>query len=134
MAHIAVVNDDTEFLTLMSQLLEMEGHQTMIVREANAAFDTLKAEQPDLVILDIRLDNPHMGWTICEMLTLDPETRKIPVIICSAALDSLREREDWLRRHGIGALAKPFDIDDLCRAVTTVLETGRPISIGLGPE
>lgn len=121
MAHICVINDDTEFLTLMSQLLEDEGHSTTIIREGDRAYDQIKENGPDLAILDIRLQSPETGWTILEMLTLDPATRNIPVIVCSAALDDLQAQEAWLRVHGVETLLKPFDLDDLYRSVNKAL-------------
>lgn len=131
MARIAVVNDDTQFLSLMSELLEMEGHQTIVIRESSRAFTAISEQLPDLVILDIRLNSAEQGWMICELLTLDPRTTGIPLIICSAALGELREKVQWLGEHQIGALPKPFDIDDLYQSVRVALDTGRPITIGL---
>jgi CheY-like chemotaxis protein len=131
MPRIAVVNDDTAFLDLMSQMLEMEGYETRIVREANAAFPQLREWLPDLVILDIRMDAPENGWTICELLKLDPSTSTIPIIICSAAILELREKAGWLEQHNVGVLPKPFDLDDLYECVKVALETGRPMIKGL---
>ncbi|HZU12415.1 MAG TPA: response regulator [Chloroflexota bacterium] len=132
MVTVAVVNDDPAFLDLMNELLEMEGYGSLVVREAPGAYDRLKAEHPDLVVLDIRMGGDNEGWQIAECLTLDPETKHIPIILCSAAVDELRQKMTWLQEHGVGALTKPFDLDDLLRAVQDSL-TGRPPVIGLGP-
>jgi DNA-binding response OmpR family regulator len=121
MVRIAVVNDDTTFLSLMSALLAERGWMMMEVRESGNAYTKLKEEQPDLVILDIRMGSPEAGWNILELLKLDPATSSIPVIVCSAALDDLRSREPWLAHHGIITLPKPFDIDDLYRRVEAAL-------------
>lgn len=133
MACVAVVNNDTEFLDLMADVLDMEGHQTIIIKESHSAFQRLKETCPDLVILDIRMDSPEDGWTICEMLKLDPATRAIPIVICSASIGELQEKAPWLSQHGIGTLPKPFDIDDLYESVRITLSTGRPAIRGLGP-
>jgi DNA-binding response OmpR family regulator len=105
----------------MNDLLEMRGWDTVICREADSAYPVLKQERPSLIILDVRMDTPERGWNILELLTLDPETRDIPVIVCSAALDDLRDKEHWLAEHGIAILPKPFDIDDLYARVETGL-------------
>lgn len=132
MVTVAVVNDDPAFLDLMRELLEMEGYGSLIIQEARGAFDRLKEERPDLVVLDIRMGGDNEGWQIAECLTLDPETRPIPIILCSAAVDDLRRRDAWLQRHGVGALTKPFDLEDLLQAVRDALG-GKPPVIGLGP-
>src|SRR5829696_4519648 len=89
---IAVINDDTAYLELMHELLEeIEGYAVTICKEADQAYQFVKETRPDLVILDIRVGHEENGWAILECLTLDPVTRPIPVIICSAAIASLHE-------------------------------------------
>lgn len=122
MTRIAVVNDDTDFLTLMGELLEERGWTAIIHREGGDAYQHIKQDMPDLVILDIRMGHAEQGWTILELLTLDPETSTIPVIVCSAAIDDLRAKQDWLGEKGISILPKPFDIDDLYRSVELALD------------
>ena len=121
MARIAVVNNDTDFLTLMHDLLTEGGWDSFLCREADICAQTIKQEQPDLVILDIRMGTPEGGWTILELLTLDPATRQIPVIVCSADHRELQDKADWLRQHSILTLPKPFDLDDLYQTVSSAL-------------
>ncbi|MDQ6670280.1 MAG: response regulator [Chloroflexota bacterium] len=120
---VAVINDDTAFLELMRDLLEHEGgYDVVIGREWDHAYEFVKREQPQLVILDIRIGGEEHGWTILELLTLDPHTRPIPVIVCSAAIRSLHEHQPWLDRFGICALPKPFDLDALLESVAQLVD------------
>ena len=119
---IAVVNDDTTFLDLMGFLIDERGWKSLILREAGPAFAQLKEAMPNVIIVDIRMDNPDAGWAVMELLTLDPATRHIPLIVCSAAMFDLRSKEDWLNAHGIDVLPKPFDIDDLYRCLDRALD------------
>ncbi len=121
-ARIAVINDDTAFLDLMRDLLETEGgYETVICREWEDAHRFVKEQRPSLLILDIRIGGEERGWTILNMLTLDPDTRPIPVIVCSAAIQSLHEHQDLLSKYGICALPKPFDVDALLETVSRML-------------
>ena len=81
----------------------------------------MKDTRPDLVILDIRVGHEESGWTILNLLTLDPATRPIPVIICSAAIDSLQEHEELLQKYDCEVLPKPFDLDALLDKVEAAL-------------
>ncbi len=63
--------------------------------------------------LYIRIGGEERGWTIFNLLTLDPETRPISVFVCSVAIQSLHEHQSWLDKFGIIALPKPFDLDML---------------------
>jgi CheY-like chemotaxis protein len=123
---IVVINDDTDFLTLMSELLtETEGYDVKVCREGSNAYQFVKDQQPDLVILDIRIEGQESGWTILECLTLDPKTNPIPVIVCSAAIRELQAHQKLLDQYGIDVLTKPFDLDALLEKVATAIVRGR---------
>jgi len=119
---IAVINDDTHYLQLMHDLLEEEeGYTVTICKEADDAYGFVKETHPDLVILDIRVGHEETGWLILNLLTLDPATRPIPVIICSAAISSLHEHEELLKKYDCDVLPKPFDLDTLLEKVAAAL-------------
>ena len=124
-ATIAVVNNDTAFLELMGELLGGEGYRTLICKEGDKAYALVKERQPDLVVLDIRLDHPESGWTILELLRLDPATARIPVIVCSADGRFLREKAAALADLDCDVLEKPFDLDMLLAKVAAALAAGR---------
>ena len=126
MTRIAVVNDDTVFLDMMAAVLEEHGWEVQVYREGDRAFEQLKCDPPDLIILDIRMESPETGWTILELLTLDPRMSTIPVIVCSAAIIDLRAHESHLNKYGIAVLPKPFDIRTLYLQVEEGLRA-RPI-------
>ncbi len=116
---IAVINDDTTFLPLMRELLEELGeYEVVSCIEADGAHAFVKAERPDAIVLDIRLDNEYSGWLVLDLLTLDPLTRPIPLIVCSAAVLELRARQEQLDELGVDVLPKPFDIDALLRKIS----------------
>jgi len=122
---IVVINDDTDFLTLMSDLLtDVEGYDVKICREGNHAYQFVKDQQPDLVILDIRIEGQDVGWAILECLTLDPATHPIPLIVCSAAIRELQAHHELLDQYGIDVLTKPFDLDTLLEKVAEGLDRG----------
>jgi DNA-binding response OmpR family regulator len=123
---IAVINDDTTFLQLMHDLLEEEeGYTVTICKEADNAYRFVKENRPDLVILDIRVGHEESGWLILNLLTLDPATRPIPVIICSAAIYSLQEHEGLLQKYDCDVLPKPFDLNTLLDKVKAALAKHR---------
>lgn len=124
---IALVDDDADFTHLVSELLEDRGWSTISCHNEADAMRCVDHNHPDLIILDIRLDHRASGWHILESLQANPQTRSIPVIVCSAALDDLRRQEEWLRERHILTLPKPFDIDDLLTLVERSLGgTGDP--------
>jgi CheY-like chemotaxis protein len=118
---IAVVNDDTAFLQLMQQVLADEGYETLIHIVGATAHDFVRIELPDLVILDVRMDDPQSGWQVLELMRLDRETIDIPVIVCSADSIQLAAKADHLRKHSAIPLEKPFDLYELLDLVRSVV-------------
>ena len=87
--HIAVMNDDAVYLDLMNDLLTDEGYRVTLIRESRKAYEIIKAEPPDLVILDIRMGNELTGFELIGLLLLDPVTRQVPLIVASADSQAL---------------------------------------------
>ena len=124
-ARIVVINDDRPFLDLMEQLLQdLERYDVETRREWDGAYEFVKERRPDLVVLDIRIGGEERGWQILQLLTLDPETLPIPVIVCSAAIDDLQAHQALLDKYGVRVLPKPFDLDDLLETVAASLRAG----------
>jgi CheY-like chemotaxis protein len=73
------------------------------------------------VILDLFLHGETLGWEQLDILTLDPATRGVPVIICSAAIASLASHREKLTRLDVAVLEKPFDLEQLSAAVESAL-------------
>jgi DNA-binding NtrC family response regulator len=121
MTRIAVVNDDTVFLEMMAAVLQEQQYDVRIYREAHHAFEQLRADLPEVIILDIRMETPESGWNLLELLTLDRLTHRVPIVVCSAAIQDLRSHQEWLNDHGIQILPKPFDIDELYACVQRAL-------------
>jgi CheY-like chemotaxis protein len=125
-ARVAIINDDNVFLDLMQELLEQEeNYEVLICKEWDNAYQFVKHQKPDLIIQDIRIGGEERGWTILNLLTLDPETRPMPMIVCSAAIQSLHEHQEWLSRYGVRALAKPFDLDTLLSTIEEMIAEHR---------
>ncbi len=120
---VAVINDDTDFLGLMEQVLSDEGYDVDLMRTFEDTHDRVRESQPDVVICDIVMRLEERGWELVEMLTLDPQTHDIPVIVCSAAVQRLEERREVLERQGIRAIAKPFDLPTLLATIQDAIAT-----------
>ncbi len=115
---VTVVNDHPEFLDLLSEFLGEEGYEVTTIPKHQGAFEQIKASQPDIVICDLIFDNMPAGWALLDMLYLDPATRAIPVILCSAATRQVQEVVPSFAGKGILWLEKPFELE----ALLTMLE------------
>jgi len=118
---IAIINDDDVYMELMKGLLEDAGYKATIWDRRENAYYTIKRERPDVIIIDIRLQNREDGWKILEQVRLDPMTTNIPAIVCSADTQFLRWKRRQLQELDCAVLEKPFRLADLLRAVRTML-------------
>jgi len=117
---VVVVNDSPELLELAEILLRDEDFDVKVALMGSRALDLIRTTMPDLVILDVRLPDVS-GWDILQTLKLDTKTASIPVLVCSAAVQELRELELRLASMGVDVLIKPFAIDTLLAKVHSLV-------------
>ena len=104
----------------MVAVLEAEGYR---VQASAHAFGDIRRAKADLVILDLFLHGDSAGWQQLDILTLDPATRAIPVIVCSAAIASLGHARQKLAALDVAVLEKPFDLEELRASVEAALRS-----------
>ena len=115
---IAVIEDDDDLLEVTTVMLQRAGHDVIFARDGAAGVDLVRAEQPDLVLLDLMLPERD-GFGVLKDLDEEGVTDRIPVILVSALVG----REDRRRGLELGAAAsitKPFGGDELLALVRRV--------------
>ncbi len=122
---IVAVDDDIDFLELEKTWLEEAGYEVKTCSDANQAIPLLKEWKPDLLLLDIWMPN-RSGWEVLELLQIDPEVRRIPVIFVTAATMEVKSVEKGImdryrQRLRADTLFKPFDMDALLAKVDNTL-------------
>lgn len=118
---ILVINDDQSILDLFSHLLEAEGYEVFTSKVTYEDVKDIEGLRPALIILDFKIGNHNLGWTMLQKLKLYRPTKDIPLILCTAALNEVREQEETLRQKGIPLIYKPFEIDELLQVVQQFL-------------
>lgn len=111
MPKIIVVDDDKTSTTLFEQVLLMSKYEVITLNESWKTLETVIAEKPDLIILDLMMSEPD-GFKVCRMLRADPQFRRTPIVIVTA----LNDLDSQLVAMGAGAndyLVKPFHIEQL---------------------
>jgi DNA-binding response OmpR family regulator len=129
MARILVINDTQEILELFRMLLEEEGYEVVLSGFPIQQINDVKLIKPDLIILDFVFGDQKTGWQMLQILKMDRATSTIPVIVCTAALDMVREQEGYLVSQGVHIVFKPFDIDHLLSNVKQLLESHEHVAL-----
>ena len=128
-SRILVVNDTQEILELFRMLLEEEeGYDVVLSGFPIQQVKEIEHINPDLIILDLVLGDEKTGMQMLQMLKMQRSTAAIPVLVCTAALQIVREQEGYLVSQGVHVVYKPFEIDDLMANVTQLLGSHEHIS------
>lgn len=124
---ILVVDDDPDILDAISMILESQDYQVFTARDGIEALASLKAEKPDLMILDLLM--PKMdGFAVCKELQ-DPRWSKykdIPILILTSVREEASRRryelETGLELNVDDYIEKPMSPDVLLTRVANLLK------------
>jgi len=112
MAHILVAEDEPPIAELLAEYLVEEGYSVQTVRDGASALMTVRARQPDLLILDIGLP-VMMGGEVLSILRQTGYTQ-LPIIICSAG----RDTHLYLKQGATAIVPKPYNLSGLLQTIT----------------
>ena len=116
---VMVIDDEPAVVDQISLLLSESDFRPICVTSALEAMSLLSSEQPDLVVLDIRM--PRLdGFEFLRSLRQSLRTKNLPVIIVSALSDGecrLRAKEMGVVRY----LVKPYKPDELVQLIRSLV-------------
>jgi CheY-like chemotaxis protein len=116
MARILCVDDEPDILVFLKATLINAGHQVTTAADAVAAFASVLAQPPDLVITDVMMPG-ESGYSLCRKIRTNPETQAKPILVAT-----ILEGENEATEAGATAfLSKPLDAAQLLRAVGEML-------------
>ena len=120
---ILIVDDELSILKYLRINLEAEGYEVLSSMNGVQALQTLEAELPDLVVLDIMM--PEMdGFDVCRRLR---EWSQIPVIMLSA-LDDESDKVQCLDLGADDYITKPFGKAEFIARVRAVMRRAEATS------
>jgi len=121
---ILVINDSPAFLSLMREILEVEGgYDVATFDKSDGVVIGPNGGPPDLIILDIAFREGPSGLELAEQLSRAAETARVPVLFCTA----LREQDidaharDLASARNQHILYKPFDVEDVLALVAEMV-------------
>ena len=121
--HILVVNDTEEILDLFRDIVEGLGHRMTAWSFSPDDLAKITEIAPDLIILDLMLGPTELqGWALLQKLRMSRPTEEIPVIVCTAATNWVREQEGWLAANATKVVLKPFKVPHLEHAIRQALD------------
>jgi DNA-binding response OmpR family regulator len=118
-AKILIVDDDQDIRRLLGLRLKAHGYETVFAGDAISAVNQARNERPDLILLDLMLPAGD-GYLVMQRLQAMPALEGVPVIVVSAR-DPQTEEERLVESGADAFFRKPFDYEELLRAVGRAL-------------
>ncbi len=106
---IAVIDDDLASVEVLVKLLRKAGHDVHYFYDGLAAYDYVRAAQPDLVVSDMLLPKLH-GLDLCRRLKGDTQLRHIPVALMTGVYRDPRHKSQITQAGADAFFTKPFDL------------------------
>ncbi|MDY6874896.1 MAG: response regulator [Chloroflexota bacterium] len=120
MSRILVAEDERDIRDLIGFTLRFAGFEVVLVGDGSEAIEKAPLEQPDLIILDVRM--PKMtGYEACRQLKKNPATSAIPIVFLSAKGQE-NEIKQGLASGALEYIVKPFAPDALVNQVKDILQ------------
>jgi DNA-binding response OmpR family regulator len=118
---IYVVNATEELLALFNQILSAEGYEVVTQPFPLHSAERIIAAKPDLIVLDYITGSETDGWNALEMVKITDGLDDIPVLICDAPGERLKEMESFLKEKGVRVLLKPFDAHEFVASINEMM-------------
>lgn len=123
MKHILVVDDDPDFREIFSTHLRMKGFEVDVAEGAESALTKVRAQAPDLVLMDVQMPPGKTGIEAFFELKGDPATAQVPIMFLTnlgaTEVEAQQINDKYAQELGaVGVLKKTDDLSRLTEAVS----------------
>ena len=122
---LLLIEDNEDNRYLIKFALEVSTDWKIIaVSNGREGIDIAKLQQPDAILLDYIMPKMN-GFTICQLLHDNLDTRNIPIIFVTAMVDSdfYTLLEDT---HAAGVIEKPLNVNTLASQIQKICQWKKP--------
>jgi twitching motility two-component system response regulator PilH len=118
-AKILIIDDSPTDVRVFTTLLEGAGHSVSAVSTAEEGVERVRADLPDLVIMDVIMPGMN-GFQATRTLTRDPATSAVPIVMITTK--SMETDRVWGLRQGARAfITKPVKEKELLACINDLL-------------
>ena len=83
-AKIMIVDDDPDYIDVVKTILEREQYTVVTAGDKTEGMEKIRAEKPDLAILDVMMHAWQDGFEMSRQLKKDPQFKNMPVLMLTA--------------------------------------------------
>ncbi len=130
---ILIVDDDRDLVASLAQVLKGNGYDVAVAHSGADGLKALRAERPDLVVLDVMMETDTAGFEVADVIRSRRETSKyrefrdVPIVILTAIDQVTNSRfsmdpSDSFLPGTNEFMTKPVDIDELLAKIGRALK------------
>jgi DNA-binding response OmpR family regulator len=123
MAKILIVDDDPDIVEASTLFLEREGHTIANAYNRQDGMKSVESFQPDLLILDVMMEQPDDGFAMAQALRRQGWKRPILMLTSVASASGLAFGRDEEMVPVDDFQAKPVEPAELVRKVAALLKS-----------
>jgi two-component system, OmpR family, alkaline phosphatase synthesis response regulator PhoP len=116
---ILIADDEENIVISLEFLMKREGFEVSIAQDGEQAVEKIRAEKPDLVLLDVMMPKKS-GFEVCQEVRADPALRSVRILMLTA-----KGRETEVAKGlALGAdsyVTKPFSTKELVELIRGML-------------
>jgi DNA-binding NarL/FixJ family response regulator len=120
---VLIVDDSSDTLSILNEVLEKEGMETLVALEGNQALAIAQKMIPDIILLDAIMPTIS-GFDVCKKLKENPELRSIPVIFMTGLSDAENVVKGF-EVGGIDYITKPIVNSELVARIRVHIANSR---------
>jgi len=117
--NVLIIEDEATLANNVADKLRAEGYKVSIAMDGEVGWEKVRAEKPDLLVLDIMLPGLD-GLSLCRMIRNDATINRTPIIMLTARSTEI----DKIIAFESGAddyISKPFSLGEFLARVRAVL-------------
>lgn len=123
---ILIIDDDMDFVEACQNMLEAADYEVECESVFEKSLGKIRGMKPDLILLDILMDNKIVGFDIAEAICADRDLKDIPVIFLTGYFrrsNTLERDSDMMRKlKNVRAVVdKPVKPNKLLEEIARVL-------------
>ncbi|MCK0508526.1 response regulator transcription factor [Aromatoleum anaerobium] len=119
---ILIADDEQNIVISLEFLMKREGYEVSIANDGEEAVARIRAELPDLVLLDVMMPKKS-GFEVCQEIKADPDLQSVRILMLTA-----KGRDTEVAKGlALGAdayMTKPFSTKELVERVRSMLAAG----------
>ena len=119
---ILIADDEQNIVISLEFLMKREGFEVSIANDGEEAVNMIRAQRPDLVLLDVMMPKKS-GFEVCQEIKADPALQAVRILMLTA-----KGRDTEVTKGlALGAdayMTKPFSTKELVERVRSMLALG----------